>query len=197
MKATSILWSRLDTPGHDACTLKASDVGWQLDGRAVFVHEGVPALLTYKLLCDDSWRTQRGEVNGWIGTEPIDFSIARSTEGIWTRNGAVVPGLAECVDLDLGFSPATNLFQLRRLALAEGQASDAPVAWLDVSSGALDLLLQRYERRSKFTYWYQAPRFNYAALLEVSAIGFVRRYPGLWEVQAALEPPFNSPSQWT
>ena len=187
MKVASILWRRLDSPGHDACSLRESDVGWQLDGGAVFVHEGVPARLNYDLTCDRSWRTQRGQVNGWIGTAPIQFNITRSADGTWTCNGAVVPGLEACVDLDLGFSPATNLFQLRRLALPEGQAADARVAWFDVSSGSLDLLLQRYERRSKFTYWYEAPRFNYAALLEVDALCFVRRYPGLWEVQAAPE----------
>jgi hypothetical protein len=197
MKAASILWSRLDTPGHDACSLRENDVGWQLDGAAVFLHEGVPARLTYNVTCDGSWRTRSGEIDGWVGTEPIAFSITRSAEGMWTRNGDAVPGLEDCVNLDLGFSPATNLFQLRRLALAEGQAADAPVAWLDVPSGALDLLLQRYERRSEFTYWYEAPRFNYAALLEVSSIGFVSRYPGLWEIQAALEPPPHPPLQRT
>ena len=51
--------------------------------------------------------------------------------------------------------------------------------------GKLDVLLQRYERRSAFTYWYEAPRFKYAALLEVDAVGFARRYPGLWEVPAS------------
>ena len=89
----------------------------------------------------------------------------------------------------LGFTPRHDLSQLRRLALAEGQAADVPVAWLDVSTGALDALAQRYERRSKLTYWYEAPRFNYAALLEVSPLGFVRRYPGLWDVQVASDAP--------
>jgi uncharacterized protein len=185
--AASILWTRLDGPGHDACSLRESDAGWQLEGCAVFSHAGVPARLGYKLSCDSSWRTRRGEVEGWIGTRPVEFKITRSAVGLWTCNGALAPGLQACDDLDLGFSPATNLSQLRRLALAEGQAADAPVAWLDVSSGTLDLLLQRYERRSKLTYWYEAPRFNYAALLEVSALGFVHRYPGLWEVQATSE----------
>lgn len=177
------------TPGHDACRLSEGDAGWQRDGAAVFVHAGAPARLTYNLTCDRSWRTQHGSVNGWIGTDPLDIEIVRSADGIWTRNGTVVHGLESCVDLDLGFSPSTNLFQLRRLALAEGQAADVPVAWLDVSTGALDLLAQRYERRSRSTYWYEAPQFNYAALLEVDALGFVQRYPGLWEVEGTSAAP--------
>ena len=41
-------------------------------------------------------------------------------------NGEVVPGLESSVDLDLGFTPATNALQIRRLALAVGQLLHAP-----------------------------------------------------------------------
>ena len=43
---------------------------------------------------------------------------------------------------------------------------------------------QRYERRGEADYWYAAPRFDYAGMLEVTADGFVRRYPTLWEAEA-------------
>lgn len=181
MTEESILWRRLDAPGHDACRLGRTDDGWYLEGGAAFGHDGVSAWLSYHLTCDRSWRTQQGEVLGWLGVKAVSFTIARSAEGVWSVNGAVAPGLAQCVDLDLGFTPATNLFQLRRLALAEGQAADNPVAWLDVSAGTLDVLHQRYARRTEATYWYEAPRFEYEAMLDVAPSGFVRRYPRLWE----------------
>ncbi len=183
MAVTSILWRRLDTPGHDACRLEGSDAGWQLDGTAVFRHDGIPARLSYHVACDLAWRTQHGQVSGWLGLQSVEFSIARTTGGAWTLNGAVVSSLGNCVDLDLGFTPATNLLQLRRLALAEGQAADAPAAWLNVSAGTLEVLPQRYERRAGATYWYEAPSVDYAALLEVTPTGFIRRYPGLWEAE--------------
>jgi uncharacterized protein len=177
----SVLWRRLDTPGHDACRLEQGVAGWTLDGAAVFSENGVPARLLYQVACDPSWRTEHGEVRGWLGGQSVEFRVERTTEGVWTLNGELAPGLGHCLDLDFGFTPATNLIQLRRSALAEGQAADVPVAWLDVSAGRLDALPQRYERRSETTYWYEAPRFDYAALLEVDPAGFIRRYPGLWE----------------
>ena len=64
-----------------------------------------------------------------------------------------------------------------------GQFADVPVAWLDGPVGSLKVLRQRYERRTAETYWYAAPRFDYAALLQVSKIGFVQRYPDLWEAE--------------
>jgi hypothetical protein len=95
-----------------------------------------------------------------------------------------VAGLESCVDLDYGFTPATNLIQLRRSSLAVGAAADLPAAWLDVAAGTLQVLPQRYERRGEASYWYESPTFSYAALLEVTNDGFVRRYPGLWELEA-------------
>ncbi|PKN30783.1 MAG: hypothetical protein CVU64_01780 [Deltaproteobacteria bacterium HGW-Deltaproteobacteria-21] len=179
----SIIWRRLDTPGHDACRLTGSASAWQIEGTAVFSHEGVPAKLSYRVMSDLGWHTQQGEVHGWFGGKTVDFLIARNTSGEWTMNGAVVPGLEDCIDLDFGFTPATNFLQLRRLALPQGQGLNAPVAWLDASMGTLEFLDQRYERRTETTYWYEVPRFEYAAMLEVTLDGFIARYPGLWEAE--------------
>jgi len=183
LTTTTILWRRLDTPGHDACRLEGSDAGWQLEGTAVFRHEGVPARLAYRVAGDPAWRTREGQVRGWLGGQSVEFTIGRTAGGVWTLNGAVVPGLESFDDLDLGFTPATNLSQLRRVALAEGQAAEVPVAWLDVAAATLEVLPQRYERRSQATYWYEAPSVGYAGLLEVTSAGFIRRYPGLWEAE--------------
>lgn len=177
----SILWRRLDLPGHDACRLAPGGDGWRLEGTAVFRHEDAAARLAYRVDCDRAWRSRSGRILGWIGDRDLDLEIARGEDGAWTFGGAPVRGLEGCLDLDLGFTPATNLLAIRRLDLALGQAAEAPAAWLDLGSLALTHLPQRYERRSESTYWYEAPSFGYAALLEVAPSGFVRRYPALWE----------------
>ena len=158
-------------------------LGWRLDGAAVFRHEGVPALLSYRVACDEAWRTLRGSANGWVDGTTVEWHAERTAGGVWTLNGETVTGLDDCLDLDLGFTPSTNAFPLRRLALEVGKAATVSAAWLDLSNGALERLTQRYERRSERTYWYEAPRFEYAALLEVAPNGFVRSYPGLWEAE--------------
>jgi hypothetical protein len=175
-----ILWKRLDKAGHDACCLLQQDTGWRLQGAAVFRHKSAPACLAYKVDCDGAWRTSEATVHGWVGDYPVDFRIERTPKGNWTLNDLAVPDLNGCVDLDFGFTPATNLFQLRRTALQVGQTANIPVAWLDVPDGTLDLLQQRYERRTAETYWYEAPRFAYTALLQVNTTGFVVNYPTLW-----------------
>ena len=57
-----------------------------------------------------------------------------------------------------------------------------PVAWIDVLGETLEVVHQRYERRSADAYWYESARFDYFERLGVNTAGFVERYPNLWEV---------------
>jgi hypothetical protein len=168
-------------PGHDACRLEeAPGGGWKIDGTAVFRDQSGPAVLAYHVEGDVGWRARAASVRGWIGERPLDVAILRKGKS-WHLDGVAVAALEGCLDVDLGFTPATNLIPIRRLALVVGAAADAPAAWLDVATGALERLEQRYERRGETAYGYEAPAFGYSAELEVGPAGFVRRYPGLWE----------------
>lgn len=189
----SILWRRLDAPGHDACHLEQlNDGGWRLIGAAAFRHEdGTPAQLSYEIACDAGWVTQSGRVRGMAGTRHIDFRVQRRA-GTWLLNDAAVPGMEHLTDLDLGFTPATNLVQIRRLAMPpnawrEQEPVSLPAAWLDVDSDTLSELPQTYAWRGGNRFRYEAPRFGYAAELELAPSGFVARYPGLWEAEAAQD----------
>lgn len=176
-----ILWRRVDAPGMDACRLSSGDAGSELLGTAVGRHAGMPSALEYRVTCNGSWHTLHATLRGWIGPNTVSFAISRTPSGVWQLNGMEVAGLDGCVDLDLGFTPATNLLPIRRLDLEPHQSSDVVAAWLDVSAGTLRRLEQRYERRSVSRYWYEAPSFGYTALLAVRPPGFVSNYPGLWE----------------
>jgi hypothetical protein len=144
----------------------------------------LPVAISYLVVCDAGWLSRRATLRGWRGGSEFKAEIRHTAQGEWFLDGAPVAGLGDCVDLDLGFTPATNLIQVRRIALAVGDAADAPAAWLDLSTRHLERLEQRYERRGETTYWYEARRFEYAALLQVGSDGFIREYPGLWEAEA-------------
>lgn len=177
-------WRRIDVPGQDACRLWREPGGdWRLAGTAVF-HDGVPSVIDYAVVCDPSWVTRSARLRGWRGSVDVRVEIQRSADGEWTLDERPMSDLRDCLDVDLGFTPATNVIQLRRTALAVGAVADAPSAWFDVASLRLERLEQRYERRSPTAYWYEAPQFDYAALLEVRSDGFVRDYPGLWKMES-------------
>jgi hypothetical protein len=181
MTVASILWTRQDSPGHDACRLIEKAGGWEVEGTAVFAQGGMPARLDYSVACDASWRSRWGRVRGWIGPRALDLHVIRVPSGAWTLNGDEVLPAMDCVDLDFGFTPATNLLALRRLDLPVGRRATTFAAWLDAHAGRLEVVEQTYRRQAGGAYGYEAPRFKYAATIEVDSTGFVRRYPGLWD----------------
>ncbi len=185
MIPAAIRWRSLHRPGADRCALEPTPAGARLVGTARYDGETGAAQLDYRVGCDRAWRTLDASVEGTLAGRAIRFALTRTQDARWTMNGSPVPAVQGCLDLDLGFTPATNLLAIRRLALAVGQSALAPAAWLDVDAGALSVLPQRYDRRSATTYWYEAPSVGYQALLEVDADGFVTRYPGLWVAESA------------
>jgi hypothetical protein len=116
-----------------------------------------------------------------MGRHAFELAIAAMPGKRWKLNGTNQPEAAGCLDVDLSFTPATNLIAIRRLALDMGQASEAPAAWLRFPERTLVRLEQRYHRVALDTYDYHAPSVGYAASLQVSDSGFVTYYPGLWE----------------
>jgi len=181
MSDTVILWKHLDGDGRDFCRLRRDEEGWLIHGHAVFLHDRSPASLSYRVTATPGWHTIAAQVTGWIGADEIDIRIAQAGDGTWLLDGErqdVAPGI---VDLDLGFTPATNLLPLRRLSLDIGARADAPAAYFDLSERGLSVLEQSYRRLDVESYAYAAPAFGYEAVLTVDATGFVRRYPDLFE----------------
>ena len=176
-------WIRLDRPGRDAALLEPSSGGWLLRGAAAFDHDGGSAAVAYQVEVDARWETKRGIVSGSLGDKAIQHEIERDNAG-WRLNGVRIEGLEQLVDLDYGFTPATNVLQLSRSALKVGERAEVPVAWFDLDSTSLIELPQIYERRTESTYWYEAPTVPYQGLLEIAPNGFVQSYPGLWRLVA-------------
>ena len=176
-------WRRLDRPGRDAALLRSDGDGWLLQGAAAFDHEDGPVAVAYQVKVDARWETKRGLVSGFLGDQTIAHEIRRDDAG-WRLNGVAAKGLDHLVDLDFGFTPATNVLQLSRIALKPSQSAEVPVVWLDLDSASLTELPQRYERRSEASYWYEAPTVPYRALLEIAPNGFVQSYPDLWRLVA-------------
>lgn len=179
----AILWRRLDQPGHEAARLSSRDSRWHLTGTAVFAHDRQPCRLDYLILCSADWRTLSGRVTGWVGDQDVDVEIAVEPQGGWRLNGTEVPQVAGCLDLDLNFSPSTNLFPIRRLNLEVGQEAAVRAAWLRFPSFHLEPLEQVYRRTGATTYRYESAGGRFVRDIEVNEAGLVTLYPDLWRAE--------------
>jgi uncharacterized protein len=183
----SILWRGDFLPGHEACRLFSSGSQRHLEGTAVFSHEGLPCRLDYHILCDAEWRTLSADVEGWVGNTNIEIHLQVTPEGHWLLNGVDQPALAGCIDVDLNFSPSTNLLPIHRLNLAIGKTAQIKAAWLRFPSFRLEPLEQTYTRLSELVYRYESSNGKFMADLKVNAAGFVIDYPNIWKSEAVYE----------
>ena len=183
-RAVSILWKRLDRPGHELARVAPVDSGWILSGTALFLHDGAPCQLDYEIRCNERWETISGKVVGHVGKEAVSIDVGVLPGGVWRSNGLEVPAVRGAVDLDLNFSPSTNLLPIRRLNLAVGQEAAVRAAWLRFPSFVFEPLEQTYRRIDATTYRYASAGGRFTADLTVNEAGLVTFYPGLAESEA-------------
>jgi len=180
----SILWHGFALSGHEACRLFSQGPYWYLEGTTVFSHEQRPCRLDYQVVCDAAWRTLSAKVEGWLGKTVADIQIKTDPTQHWWLNEIEQPDVMGCIDVDLNFSPSTNLIPIRRLNLAVGEKAEVKAAWLRFPSFKLEPLPQQYYRLGETAYHYESAGGQFVSDLKVNRSGFVIDYPGIWQAEA-------------
>jgi uncharacterized protein len=176
----SIIWRRLDMPGHEWAQGTADSEGSRLYGTAIFVHKAMPCCLEYLIECDATGGTVSAEVVGEAGDDIIELEISVDGDGNWSMNERSVPDVKGCIDIDLNFSPVTNTLPIRRLNLAVGESAEVSAAWLRFPSFELERLVQTYTRLDENTYRYSSAGGAFTRDIPVNNFGLVTEYPDYW-----------------
>jgi hypothetical protein len=178
-------WRRLDVPGREEASVEGTAAGWRLIGELDVEETGLSARLRYTIECDPEWRTRSALIEGEASGEAIRFALAADGTGHWTRDGTPLPALTGSLDIDLGFTPATNTLPIRRLAMAVGESAPVRSAWLRSPELRLEPLEQTYTREAEQTFRYRAlvDGEPFTARLDTDQFGRVVRYEGLWELE--------------
>jgi hypothetical protein len=164
----TVLWE-LPGEGAEICTLEAVEPGFRLAGTAIIAADGAPHFIEYAVGVDAEWRTRSVDVT----CDEVTIELTSDGSGSWST-----PGFDGCLDVDLGFTPATNTLPIRRVGLEIGEAANLDVTWLRFPELELERMTQRYERVAADSYRYSSPGFT--AELKVDENGLVLEYEGLW-----------------
>jgi uncharacterized protein len=180
-------WRRLDAPGREEACVEPTVTGWRLTGKLDVEEAGLAARLRYTIECDPEWRTRSAVVQGEAGGSPVRFVLASDGLGQWTSDGVPLPHLAGALDIDFGFTPATNTLPIRRLALEVGESAPVRSAWLRFPELRLEPLDQTYTRETETSFRYRALVDGnlFVACLDTDEFGRVVQYEGLWEAVLA------------
>ena len=175
-------WRRLDVPGHEEARVESVDGMWRLSGRLDVEEAGVVASLSYTIECGADWCTRTALIEGISNGDRIRIALAADGAGRWWRDDVPVRELDGALDVDLGFTPATNTLPIRRLALDVDESAAVRSAWVRFPELRLMPLDQTYSRESDRRYRYGAmiDGEEFTAALETDAFGRVLLYEGLW-----------------
>ncbi|WP_018152185.1 putative glycolipid-binding domain-containing protein [Leeia oryzae] len=172
------VWIRQDTPGKERCCLAQHGDTWRLSGEVSV--EAEDARLSYEIICDAGWITRTASIKGSLGAAVVDLQICRDAQGQWWSNGELLPDLAGCADIDLGFTPATNTLPIRRLQPAMGTTVAVTAAWLRFPDLTFSPLPQRYTALADGLYRYESANGSFTALLRVDEYALVLDYGDIW-----------------
>ena len=180
-----LCWRRLDVPGREEARIERTATGWRLTGHLEVEEAGTRSRLAYVIDCERDWRTRRTSVTGTSADAPLRLEFTADGSGNWTLDGAPLPLVQGALDIDLGFTPATNLLPIRRLNLAIGGHAEVRTTWVRFPGLAVEVLEQSYQREAERVFRYEAlvDGVPFRGRLDTDEFGRVLRYEGLWEAE--------------
>jgi uncharacterized protein len=178
------VWISLRWPGIEHAHIEPRGEHFDADSRAILVLEGAPLRVEYRLAWDVQWCARtlliRTESQGRVD----QLELRSDGRGTWTDGeGASLPGLDGCLDVDIAMTPLTNTLPIRRLGLAVGERREMDVAYVKIPGLVVVPVAQSYEYLESTPagglYRYQSSTFQ--AELRVDRNDFVVNYPTVWE----------------
>jgi hypothetical protein len=141
--------------------------------------DGVERRTRYRLQCDAGWRVREVRVD--LPEDGGALLLRSDGAGGWTRgeDGAAMPQLDGCIDVDLYAIAFTNTLPVRRLRLGLGASAEIDVAFVVLPSLEVKRVRQRYTRVSDNLYRYEGLESGFTTTLSVDGDGLVIDYPGL------------------
>lgn len=177
------VWRAREVPGFEHVRLDESHPEWNVyDSMFVRVDDGEVRRGGYTLIVDTAWRTL--ELRIMVEQAPGSMAalhVLATGEGSWSdADGNSIPELDGCIDVDIQWSPLTNILPIRRRDLPVGEETEIPVAYVSLPGLSVQPMTQRYTRIDSTRVRYESYERDFHADLTTDADGYVTEYPGLF-----------------
>lgn len=167
-----VVWTSASLESMEDCVIHEQAAGVALSSSTTLRLDDHLGRIDYELEADARWRTLGATITV-SGRSDRRISIEHG-DGGWIVDGTARPDLAMCVDLDLGWTPATNILPMRRALGGTGASVDTTSAWVRFPEFDVVAAHQTYTRSGPDTVVYRSATFE--AELVVTPEGIVTRY---------------------
>src|SRR5687768_2414426 len=126
-----LFWTPVDAPGLEHLHFQADVTGFDANGLVVGVgDDGTPFRMLYRIITDSDIAVRHVDIINLLdATQRVN--LRSDGQGHWTdANGAPLPALDGCMDVDLTVTPFTNTLPIRRLNFREGESHDIKVVYI-------------------------------------------------------------------
>jgi hypothetical protein len=174
--------------GFEVVRLESGPEGVVLEGSTSAIEDGRAWWVRYRIEADTGWRTRRATLESGSADGVRRRALEAPDPGRWLVDGVHDPRIDDCIDVDLEASACTNTLPVHRLGPFSPAATPSPAVYVRAPGLEVERLDQTYradpERQgptgpAAFVLAYDAPRFDYRALLGFDEAGLVLDYPGL------------------
>ncbi|WP_455916956.1 putative glycolipid-binding domain-containing protein [Pantoea agglomerans] len=179
-----VRWRSCDGNGTEHCDITVSDNGIIIEGIVAGNRKSNYGAW-YRVATDERFRTRNVQVR-YVGGPSLHITCDEN--GIWhdVENDRQLIHLQHCHDVDIGFTPATNMLPLRRLNLAEKESKSIKVAYIPLPEEIGEIfepvsVSQRYTcLELNRMYRYEGIFRDFTADLCIDDAGIIEDYPSLF-----------------
>jgi hypothetical protein len=180
MNTRQIVWKGILPNTMEYCTIEESD-GITVTGYITGKLKEIPLHCAYALTLDNQWNVQSVHITLDTNQERLSMAYAKQGNNWCDAQGAHLPALDGCTDIDISLTPFTNSLPINRLHLPEGASKEITVVYFNLPAGEVKPATQKYTRLDKHRYRYENPGTGFTSVIETDEDGFVINYPGIWQ----------------
>ncbi len=178
MAPVHVQWESWDGSGLQHVDIETRPGGLRYSG---FVIEAVPQPLAVRF----DLITSENHIVRHLTVERLGIDrrivLEHDGQGAWFEEGRRIAELDGVLEPDISVTPLTNIFPIRRLALAEGAWADIRTAYIDVAAMTVFSDPQRYTCLTPDRlYRYESRDSDFKSDIALGDDGLVDIYPGLF-----------------
>ena len=172
-------WRSEELESIERFQLVETPTGHLLAGETQITRHYEPVRIRYEVEVDAGWRTTSARIR--IPDLDLDLDITVDGEAKWSVNDRHLADLDDCVDIDLGWTPATNTLPIRRSRSGIEIPFTTRAAWLQWPELWFSPANQTYVKRTDHRWTYVHRDFSADLTVDDQCVVITYGEPPIWQ----------------